>query len=421
MSERIFEEIRRPEKETASIREALTRGVARDEKGDLLILPDRNSLEREMSSRRMRLYLGIDPTSPELHIGHTVPLRKLRQFQDLGHEVILLFGTFTGKIGDPTDRGATRLRLTDEQITQNLRSYEEQAGKILDLSENAKNPVSIRFNDEWLAPLTFEQLVDLAANFTVQQMQARSTFKKRLGDGKPIGLHEFFYPLMQGYDSVAMDVDLEVGGKDQIPNMLDGRTLIKAYRNHEKWVLGTALIEDPSGKKMGKTEGNIVNIRDFPEIKYEGIMSWPDTAIAMGFELITSVPMENVDILSEKLQSGEISPLEAKEALAFRVVAELDGVEEAKYAQEEFDGVKRKGKLPKRIRETEIEKGSKLSLALVSSGLAKDEGDAVRKIAQGGIFIDGKPVNKNLDLGSGEIIIQIGKRTIKSVRKIKLG
>lgn len=421
MSERIFEEIIQSEKETASIREALTRSVARDEKGDVLILPNRNSLEREMSSRRMRLYLGIDPTSPDLHIGHTVPLRKLRQFQDLGHEVILLFGTFTGKIGDPTDKGATRLQLTDEQIAQNLRSYEEQAGKILDLSESAKNPVSIRFNDEWLAPLTFGQLVDLAANFTVQQMQARSTFKKRLEDGKPIGLHEFLYPLMQGYDSVAMDVDLEVGGKDQIPNMLDGRTLIKAYRNHEKWVLGTALIEDPSGKKMGKTEGNIVNIRDFPEIKYEGIMTWPDTAIAMGFELITSVPMENVDILSEKLQSGEISPLEAKEALAFRVVAELDGVEEAKYAQEEFDGVKRKGKLPKRIREIEIEKGSKLSSALVSSGLAKDEGDAARKIAQGGIFIDGKPVNKNLDLDSGEIVIQIGKKTIKDVRKIKLG
>ncbi len=420
MAERIFEDLIHLEKGTASIREALTRGVAMDERGTRMIMPDERGLEALMESRRIRLYLGIDPTSPELHIGHTVPLRKLRQFQDLGHEVILLFGTFTGKIGDPSDKSAARVRLTNEQIAFNLKSYAQQAGKILDLSEGAKNPISIKFNDEWLAPLTFEQLVDLSANFTVQQMLARSGFKKRMDEGKPVSLHEFLYPLMQGYDSVAMDVDLEVGGKDQVPNMMDGRTLVNVLKKHEKWVLGTRLIEDPNGKKMGKTEGNIVNISDLPEVKYEGIMTWPDSAIPMGFELITSVPMEQVWTVGEMLQKGELNPVQTKEALAYRVVLELDGDKEAQFAKEEFDLVKRQGKLPRRMNELTTIPGVKVSNILVDSGLVKTPEEAAAKIAQKSVFIDGKQLEKESEWPSSAETVALGKKTIKNIRRVVL-
>ena len=254
MAERIFDTLKTSENQETSVGEALTRGVAIDEAGASLILPNREGLESEMKSRRMKLYLGIDPTGTELHIGHTVPLRKLRHFQDLGHEVVLLFGTFTGMIGDPSDKSATRVKLTREQIDRNVSDYANQASKILDLSENAKNPIQIQYNHEWLSPINFEGVVDLASNFTIQQMLERSMFKNRIQNNQPVYLHEVLYPLMQGFDSVAMDVDIEVGGKDQIFNMLVGRDLMKIYKQKEKWVLPTKLIEDPSGKKMGKTE-----------------------------------------------------------------------------------------------------------------------------------------------------------------------
>lgn len=420
MSKEFNIELQESNKDLPSIREVLIRSVAQDEKGNAMVFPDYHSLEDKMGKKRMRLYLGIDPTSPELHIGHTVPLRKLRQFQDLGHEVILLFGTFTGMIGDPTDKSAARIRLTRDQINTNIASYAKQAGKILDLSPDAKNPITIKHNDEWLKPIDFEGVVDLAANMTIQQLLERSMFKDRIDQGKPVYAHEVLYPLMQGYDSVAMEVDIEVGGKDQIFNMLVGRDLVKRYLGKEKWVLGTKLIEDPSGKKMGKTEGNIVNISDSPEVKYEGIMTWPDSAIQMGFELITSVPMEQVYIVGEKLQSGELNPVAAKEALAYRVIAELDGHEASQYAKDEFDRVKRQGLLPKRINELVVSPGTSISEILVLSGLVKTPEEAATKIAQKSIFIDGKQTGKNIAWPNSAETIQIGKKTIKNIRKISV-
>ena len=418
MSERLLEEIKQSERQVTTNREALTRSVATDDDGKRMIMPDSKGLEDLMNSKRVRLYLGIDPTSPELHIGHTVPLRKLKQFQDLGHEVNLLFGGFTATIGDPSDRTATRVKLSSEQVAKNMTDYVEQAGKILDLSPNAKNKVILRNNADWLSKLTFEDVTELAANFSVQQMMNRSTYKNRYTNGTTIGLHEFLYPLMQGYDSVAMDVDLEVGGKDQVPNMLDGRTLIKNYKNHEKWVIGTRLIEDPNGKKMGKTEGNIVNIRDYPEVKYEGIMTWPDSAIGMGFELITSVPTEQVTIIKELLLKNEIDAMQTKEALAFRVVQELDGLEAARYAQEEFNRVKRAGLAPRRMQEISVNRGSKLSDILVASGLVKTAEEAATKIAQKSIFIDGKQSQKDIAWPASAETISLGKKTIKNIRKV---
>lgn len=409
MTERIFDSLRESEKRETTMDGALMRGVE-------VVLPSKEDLEVEMKTRPLKLYLGIDPTSPELHLGHTVPLRKLRQFQDLGHDVILLFGTFTGKIGDPSDKSAARIRLTDEQIAINMATYVEQAGRILDMSK-----IKLVQNHEWLGKLTLEEVIDIQANFTVQQMLERKMFQQRFKDNKPIWLQEFSYPWMQGWDAVALDVDLEVGGKDQLFNMLVGQTLVRRYKNHEKWVMGTKLIEDPSGKKMGKTEGNIVNIQDWEEVKYEGLMSWPDSAISMGFELITSVPMEDVYRAEIALDKGEVHPMELKETFAWRAVAELDGSEAADYAQAEFDRVIRKGEMPKRMKEFLVtEKGTTLSQILVGSGLVGKEGEAIKKIASGAVFVDGVSLNKNIEWGKSEGIIRIGKKTIKNIRKVVL-
>lgn len=413
-NERLFDQLRESVAEEATIREVLTRGVHE-------VIPEKwgdKGLEKQLKDRRLKLYLGIDPTSPNLHIGHTVPLRTLRRFQDLGHEVVLLFGTFTGMIGDPTDKSAARVKLTSEEINRNVATYKEQAGRILDLSSNAKNPITIAHNHEWLGKMSFADVVELMSNFTVQQTLERSMFADRLKSDKPIWLHELSYPLMQGWDSVALGVDLEIGGKDQTFNMLVGRDLVKRYMNKDKWVMATKLIEDPDGKKMGKTEGNIVNVLDWPEWMYEAIMTWPDSATGLGFELITDVPMEKVQILNELIAKGGVEIYQAKAALAYRAVSDLHGIKAAEYAEEEFLRVMRKKELPLRIREVSSESGSNLGQILVTSGLAKDLNDASSKIARGAIYVDGKMTKDKSMLLKKDMIVSEGKKTIKGHRRI---
>lgn len=406
--------LRTPQPHETTTDDLLHRGVSE-------ILPDEESLANDAKDRRLRVYLGIDPTSPHLHIGHTVPLRKLRHFQDLGHEVKLLFGTFTGKIGDPTDKTATRKRLTDDDIATNVATYSEQAARILDMSPESTNPVSIVFNDEWLGQLSFAEVVDLAANFSVQQMEERAMFQQRRADGKPIWLHEFLYPLMQGWDAVAMEVDVEIGGRDQTFNMLAGRTLVKRYLNKEKWAVATKLIEDPTGKKMGKTEGNIVNVSDWPEIKYEGIMTWPDSAIPMGFELLTTVPMEEVEQIRQLLAGDQVNPMDLKRALAYRVVSELDSVADAEYAEEEFDLVIRGKQEPRRYQEALAEVGTDIISLLVSSGLARDPEEATNLVVSRSVYVDGQSVKPSYKVMSNGQIVQVGKRSLKQRRKVVLG
>ncbi|MCR4314043.1 MAG: tyrosine--tRNA ligase, partial [Candidatus Uhrbacteria bacterium] len=254
--------------DSKKIEELLTRGVEK-------IFPSREFLEARLKEgKQLSLYLGIDPTGPDLHIGHSIQLRKLRQFQDLGHKVILLIGDFTGMIGDPTDKSATRVRLTREQVLANAEKYKEQASKILDFG--GKNPVELRYNSEWHAKLSLTEVLELAAHFTVPQMLARDMFKKRMQEGKDVYMHEFLYPLMQGYDSVAMDVDGEVGGNDQTFNMLAGRDLMKAMQGKEKFVIAGKLLADPTGKKMGKSEGNMITLGDSSDDMFGKIMSWTD-------------------------------------------------------------------------------------------------------------------------------------------------
>ena len=232
----------------------LTRGVEK-------VFPSADFVQARLKEGKpLTMYLGIDPTGPSLHLGHIVALRKLRQFQDLGHKVILLIGDFTGMIGDPSDKSATRQRLTRKEVLQNAKLYKTQASKILRFS--GKNAAVLKYNSKWLAKLSFEDVVELAAHFTVQQMMARDMFDRRMKENKPISISEFMYPLMQGFDSVAMKTDGEIGGNDQTFNMLAGRTLMKEMHHKEKFVVTMKLLVDATGKKMGKTEGNMITLGD---------------------------------------------------------------------------------------------------------------------------------------------------------------
>src|SRR3989344_1673780 len=303
------------------------------------------------SGKKLVIYLGIDPTGSTLHIGHGVALKKLRAFQDLGHKIILLIGDYTALIGDPTDKDKTRPVLTHEEIMKNSACFKKQASAIL--SFDGENPAELKYNGEWLSKLTFEETIRLASHFTVGQMIEREMFARRIKEGKPIHLHEFLYPLMQGYDSVAMDVDMEIGGNDQTFNMLSGRTLMKQMKNKEKFVLTTKLLIDPQGRKMGKSEGNMMTLADSPEDMFGKVMSWPDGRIALGFELYTDLPMSEIE--SRTLEN----PMEAKKELARNIVETYHGKEKALSAMNFFERAHQKRETPKEAPEILI-KGRKI-------------------------------------------------------------
>ncbi len=382
--------------DTAKIEELLTRGVEN-------IYPTREALWSALESgKKLTLYLGIDPTGPTLHIGHGVTLLKLRDFQELGHKVILLIGDFTAMIGDPTDKTATRKQLTRKEVLANCKEYTKQAGKILDIKKT-----QVKFNSKWLGKLRFEDVIEIASELTVQRMLERDMFEKRTKEGKPIHLHEFLYPLMQGYDSVAMGVDLEVGGNDQTFNMLVGRDMMKR-RGKEKFVVATKLLTDPSGAKMGKTEGNIVALSDSAEEMYGKVMSWPDAVLSLGFEICTRVPMEEV----AKVVKG--NPRDAKMRLAREIVALYHGAAEAKRAEEQFVKTFQKHETPSEVTGVRLQV-SKIGIVdlLVQTKLASSKGEARRVIEQGGVQVDGnviKDPNAEIKLSKGGVLVKKGKR-----------
>ncbi|PJA47631.1 tyrosine--tRNA ligase [Candidatus Uhrbacteria bacterium CG_4_9_14_3_um_filter_36_7] len=356
----------------------------------------------------LTMYLGIDPTGPTLHLGHAIILRKMRHFQDMGHKIILLIGDFTGLIGDPTDKSATRVRQTKDQVFENAKLYKEQAAKIIRF--DGDNPAELRYNSSWLAKLTFEELVELAAHFTVQQMLERDMFDKRLQEGRPIYLHEFFYPLMQGYDSVAMDVDGEIGGNDQIFNMLAGRTLLKEIKQKEKFVIGMKLLVDPTGKKMGKSEGNMITFKDSADEMFGKIMGWTDGMILPGFELLTSVSLEEIEVIRQDLENGK-NPREVKAELARYVVSFFFDNHEAQTASDRFDKIFQKHEIPQDI-QTLFGGGLVIEL-LEQAGFASSKSDARRLIKEQAVQIDGVVVS---DIGAviepaqNGTILQKGKR-----------
>ncbi len=387
----------------AAIEELLTRSVD-------MVYPTKEALEKVLlSGTRIRLYLGIDPTSPHLHLGHAENILMLRRFQDLGHEVILLMGDFTGRIGDPTDKMAARTQLTEVQVKENLKTFKAQASKVLRFT--GTNAAKIKFNADWNAKLTFEDVIRLAAHFTVQQMIERSMFQERIKAGKPIGLHEFFYPLMQGYDSVAMEVDLEVGGTDQTFNMLAGRTLMKAMLNKEKFVVANRLIEDPvTGKKMSKTEGTVVNLDDAPNDMFGKMMALPDGLAFTVAELATMMPMDKVRELQNEVKKG-VNPRDAKLMIAEATVALYHSPEEAKTAHAEWVRVFSKKERPEDAPKLTLENKKLTTLELLLAAGVESKSEARRLIEQKAVKINDAvqgDVSATVTLATGDIV-RIGK------------
>lgn len=386
-------------KEKLTLKEVLSYQVAE-------VLPPKKGLEAIMGKRKIRLYLGIDPTGTMLHLGHAVVLRKLRQFQDLGHEVILLFGTFTAQIGDPSGRDKMREPLSFQQIDANMRSYREQASQILDIRN-----VQSKKNGEWLGKLKMGDVLKLASQITISQLLERDMFQERMKRGQEIWVHEFLYPLLQGYDSVAMDVDLEVGGTDQTFNMLVGRRLQKVYRNKEKFVLTVPLLLGLDGRKMSKSFGNTVNISDSPKEMYGKLMTLNDNLVVQYFELCTNISAIEVIKLKK-----ELSPRDFKARLAKEIVVLYHGSKKAESAEKEFVQVFQKKELPSEILETMIKLPARdIVYILIETHMASSKSQAWRLVKQGGVRFNGEIIKdpRQIIINSG--VLQVGKRHVARI------
>lgn len=398
------------------IEELLTRGVEN-------IYPNIDMLRQKLlSGDRIRLYCGYDPSAPSLHIGNAISINKMAQFQKLGHEVIFLIGSFTGMIGDPSDKKAARRQLSREEVLVNAKNFQMQASNYLDFMGN--NAAQVKYNNEWSDKVSFKDLISLASNFTVQKMITRDMFQERLKEEKPIFLHEFLYPLAQAYDSVAMDVDLEIGGNDQMFNMLCGRDLLKALKNKEKAVLTLKLLVDDSGKKMGKSEGNIVSLDEEPEQMYGKIMSWSDGVLSSAFELCTNVSSEELEKIQVGLKNGSLNPRDLKMRLALEVTKINHGEEAAMKAQDNFIKTVQNKELPEEIeKKIVVEDSLDIVSLLCSVGLADSKSEARRLVAQGGIKIGSRnelivvsDQNEVVNI-SDNLIIQRGKRMFVEIIK----
>lgn len=383
----------------ALIEEVLTRGVAS-------IYPSADFLRARLKSgKRLSLYLGIDPTAPTLHVGHLICLQKLRQFQQLGHQIILLIGDFTGMVGDPTDKTATRVRLTRAQVLENATLYKKQAGTVLSFS--GANPARLAYNGSWHRRLNFENVLDLAAHVTVDQLLKRDMFVRRMEEGKPIYLHEFLYPLLQGYDSVALGVDGEIGGNDQTFNMLVGRDLMKQINGTEKFVLASRLLEDPSGKKMGKSEGNMVSLIDSPEEMFGKVMRWTDGMIVPALELCTTEPPERLQAAREALERGE-NPRDQKMNLARVLVEMVHGPKASQRAQRHFTETFQEKGVPQHMTTVRVDSGRSLGEILVERGVVASKSEFRRLVAQKALEKDSQIVTDPLAPASAGVY-RVGK------------
>lgn len=388
------------------IEEVLTRGVER-------VYPNEDFLRKLLSSgKRVTVYLGIDPTGPSLHLGHAIPLMKLAQLQALGHKIILLIGDFTALAGDP-DKTEVRKRLTKKEILANCKSYKKQAESILKFT--GANPAEYRFNSAWLGKLTYADVIELGSHMTVQRLLERDLFQRRIKSGTPLYVHEMQYPLMQGYDSVAMNVDGEVGGNDQTFNMLTGRDLMKDYLKKEKFVIAMKLLEDTHGKKMGKTEGNMVTLTDSPKEMFGKIMSWTDGMIIPGFELCTILPANDIRDRAVRMKSGTLNPRDAKAVLARAIVAQYHGEKQAVAAEQVFVKTFQKHETPHDIQTMTLaiwkSWGPTFVDRLVGARLVTSKSEARRLIEQHGIRVDGTIVSvaDRINDHAG-MIITVGKR-----------
>lgn len=389
------------------IDELLTRGVD-------TIYPTKEDLKKVLQSgKKLTIYQGFDPTGTQLHIGHMVGFRKLKQWQDLGHKVVFLIGTGTGLAGDPSGKLRTREKfLTEDELKQNAKDYVMQAGKLVKF--DGDNPVQIVYNGDWLNKLTLPEILDIAGHFTLQQLMERDLFQERMKKGEDVNLREFLYPLLQGYDSVAISADVELGGTDQMFNMLAGRKLVREIQNREKFVMTTPLLTDSEGRKIGKTEGNVIALTDKPEELFGKIMSLPDDVVLKGFEYLTDVPLQRLSEIELALNNGE-NPINFKKQLAFDIVKQLNNEGEAQKAQEAFESIVQKKDLPEEIPQFVLPKDKALTTyadLLVETGFAASKSEARRLIEQGGVEIDNEKIvepNKETTVKTNAVL-KVGKR-----------
>ncbi|HPZ81553.1 MAG TPA: tyrosine--tRNA ligase [Candidatus Atribacteria bacterium] len=357
---------------------------------------------------------GFDPSAPDIHLGHTVTLRKLRQFQDLGHQVVFLIGDFTGRIGDPSGRSETRRQLTEEEVKQNAQTYAQQVSKILDLQKTI-----IEFNSKWLSKLTLADLIEITSRITVARMLEREDFAKRLKTGKPVGLHEFLYPVMQAYDSVALQADVELGGRDQRFNLLVGRDLQRELGQEPQVVITMPLLEGTDGvEKMSKSLGNYIGIDEPPFTMFGKVMSIPDSLIEKYFLLVTDVSVEEIQKMKTEYEKGELHPRDWKKRLAFEIVRMYHGEKEAILSQEDFERAFTRKEMPEEAHEIVIpssllREGKIWILRLLQeTGVSSSNAELRRLIEQGGVYFNGERisnVNTDLPIQDGDYL-KVGKK-----------
>ncbi len=380
------------------------------------IVPESALLEKLKRGKPLNIKLGVDPTAPDIHIGHAVPLRKLRQFQDLGHQVTLIIGDGTALIGDPSGRNSTRPQLTSEQIKHNAQTYVDQAFKVLDPEKT-----TLRYNSEWLLPLTLEDLLSLTSKFTVARILERDDFHNRYTNNQPISVHEFLYPIMQAYDSVCIKADVELGGSDQLFNLLAGRELMEKMGMEPQVCLTLPLLEGIDGvQKMSKSYGNYIGVTDEPADMFGKVMSIPDELMVKYFRLASTLPVDEIDAIEAGLAADELHPNKVKRQLAGNIVAAYHGEEAAQQAEEQFDLVFKQHEIPDDIPEfaadlTPNDEGKVyLAKLLADAGLAQSAGEARRLIDGGGVKVNGEPVPAkayNVDPAMlAGATIQVGKR-----------
>ena len=385
-----------------AIEDFLLRGVEN-------IIPNKVELEKVMrSGKKLNVYNGIDPTAPHIHLGNAFPLRKLQALVEMGHNVTFLIGDFTALIGDTSDKDAERVALNYETIEENFQTYKKQAEKILDFSK-----VTIVHNSQWLRKLTFEEIVRLCQHFATGDFVGRELIRKRLSEGKRVGLHELLYPVMQGYDSYHMDTDMQLGGTDQTFNMQAGRTLQKDLRGKESFVVANGFLTGTDGRKMSKSWGNAIWLDDSPDEMFGKAMSVKDDLIVEYFLMGTNAPLSKVEEAKKRLSSGE-NPMSVKKELASLIVTEMHGKEEAEKAKKKFEETFQEGKVPQDVLSLAV--GEQISVvdllsALVEKGLIKSKSEGRRLVEQGGLSVVGESGSLSLEsMVKAPVDLRVGKR-----------
>lgn len=387
--------------------ELLTRGVAN-------IISNKKDLAKLLSSgKKLNIYLGIDPTSTKIHLGHAVPLRKLQKFAELGHNVMFLIGDFTSLIGDTSDKDTERPVLTSEQIEKNFQTYKKQAEKVVDFSK-----VKVVHNSDWLGKLSFKDIVTLTQHFSVGDFVGRELIRKRLSENRRVGLHEFLYPVMQGYDSYFLDTDIQIGGTDQTFNMQAGRTLQKDLRNKDSFIMTNVIMEGTDGRKMSKSWGNAIWLDDTPEDMYAKIMAINDNLIGQYYTLATDLPLKKIEEIEAQIKKGE-HPMKLKKALAFQIVEELNGKKAAQKASEAFENLIQGRQIPENI-DLKTFYAEELTITeIVMHGFnISSRSEARRLIEQGGVSVDSEMIKDPAQMVQikNERLVRVGKRKFLKVR-----